>query len=480
MRADWKRRAFDKRASESREGGSSPAPSGRGAHLREKRTKVGLISLGCPKNVVDAERLLGRFLEAGHEPTSDPKQADILLVNTCGFKADAEAESRAAIAEMAALKAAHPGKRLIVTGCLAQRHGEKLREEIPAIDLLVGTTGHDHLLERLAIPISPMPAADFSLISEKAPRLLTTPPHVAYLKIAEGCDNPCTFCIIPRLRGPFRSRPPEEIVAEAEALAVGGVRELIVVSQDTTLYGRDLTPRLSLVDLLNRLERIPGVRWIRLMYLYPTLITDRLLDHIAASERILPYFDLPLQHADDGVLRRMRRAERAADLDRLIERIRSRLPEAVLRSVFITGFPGESEAEFATLRAFVVRSRFDHMGVFGYSDEPEAAAFALPDKVSVEVTEARRAELMTLQRAISREKLAGRVGQRMEMVIDGSEGAHVPRLVGRTTGQAWEIDGITRLEGRTPFAPGTFLPVVITASGDYDLKARQVGAAIVG
>ncbi|MBF0164700.1 MAG: 30S ribosomal protein S12 methylthiotransferase RimO [Magnetococcales bacterium] len=479
MGDDWQGRVTNKDAANPRDGEGSPsASSGRGSSARKRRVKVGLISLGCPKNVVDAERLLGRFLEAGHEPTSDPKQADILLVNTCGFKADAEAESRAAIAEMAALKAAHPGKRLVVTGCLAQRHGEKLRDEIPAIDLLAGTTGHDHLLERLSIPITPMPAADFSPASETGPRLLTTPSHTAYLKIAEGCDNPCTFCIIPRLRGPFRSRPLEEIIAEAEALAAGGVRELIVVSQDTTLYGRDLSPRLTLVDLLTRLERIRGVRWIRLMYLYPTLITDALLDHMAASTRILPYFDLPLQHADDGVLRRMRRAERADDLERLLVRIRTRIPAAVLRSVFITGFPGESDAEFAVLRAFVARSRFDHVGVFGFSDEPEATAFTLPDKVPMAVAEARRAELMTLQQGISREKLAEKVGQRLEMVIDGAEGSHPPRLVGRTTGQALEIDGITRLEGRATFPPGTFLPVVITASGDYDLKARQAGPPI--
>ncbi|MEO5346287.1 MAG: 30S ribosomal protein S12 methylthiotransferase RimO [Magnetococcus sp. YQC-9] len=448
--------------------------------LKKKRLpKVGLISLGCPKNVVDAERLLGRFLEGGHDLTSDPEQADILLVNTCGFKADAEAESRAAIEEMAALKAAHPGKRLVVTGCLAQRYGERLRAEIPAIDLLAGTTGHDQLLKRLTIPITPMPEADFATTSETAPRVLTTQPHTAYLKIAEGCDNPCTFCIIPRLRGPFRSRPVDEILAEAEALAAGGVRELIVVSQDTTLYGRDLNPRLSLVDLLARLEKIRGIRWIRLMYLYPTLITDALLDHIAASERILPYFDLPLQHAESQVLRRMRRAERPEDLERLVTRIRARLPEAVLRSVFIVGFPGESEAEFNQLRAFVANSRFDHVGVFTYSDEPESTAFGLPDKVPNEVAEARRAELMTLQRTISREKLTSLIGKRLEMVIDGSEAGRPPRLIGRTTGQAPEIDGLTRLEGRATFPPGTFLPVVITAAGDYDLKARIAGAPLV-
>ncbi|MBF0627509.1 MAG: 30S ribosomal protein S12 methylthiotransferase RimO [Magnetococcales bacterium] len=444
--------------------------------LRKPRAqKVGLISLGCPKNVVDAERLLGRFLEAGYEPTSDPQAADLLVVNTCGFKADAEAESRAAIREMAALKAIHPGKRLVVTGCLAQRYGEKLREEMPEIDLLAGTTGHDQVVSRLTIPISVMPAADFASASELAPRLLTTQPHTAYLKIAEGCNNPCTFCIIPRLRGPFRSRPLEEIVAEAEALVAGGVRELVVVSQDTTLYGRDLTPRLDLVDLLVRLERIRGVKWIRLMYLYPTMITDKLLDHMAGSTRILHYFDLPLQHAHGAVLKRMKRAERPEDLVRLVERIRQRMPEAVLRSVFIVGFPGESAEEFAALRAFVEQTRLDHVGVFTYSDEPEAEAFGLPGKVSAEEAEARRGELMTLQQGISREKLAGLVGRRMVLLVDGVEGRVT---IGRTTGQAPEVDGVTRLEGRAIHPAGTMVPVEITGSKAYDLTARLAGAPI--
>ncbi|MBF0127074.1 MAG: radical SAM protein, partial [Magnetococcales bacterium] len=255
----------------------------------KKVLRVGLLALGCPKNVVDAERLLGRFLEGGYDLTPDPARADLLVVNTCGFKADAEAESREVILEMAAIKAAYPGKRLVVTGCLAQRYGERLREEIPAIDLLIGTTGHDQLLDLLQAAAAPMPTADFATASENAPRILTTLPHTAYLKIAEGCDNPCAFCIIPRLRGPFRSRPMDEILGEAKALAAGGVREIQVVSQDTTLYGRDLEPRSDLVALLERLGALENLHWIRLLYLYPTLITDRLLDFIAASGKVLPY-----------------------------------------------------------------------------------------------------------------------------------------------------------------------------------------------
>ncbi|MBF0429313.1 MAG: 30S ribosomal protein S12 methylthiotransferase RimO [Magnetococcales bacterium] len=428
--------------------------------------------MGCPKNVVDAERMLGRFFEGGYELTSDPDDADLLVVNTCGFKADAEAESREAILEMAAIKQRHPGKRLVVTGCLAQRYGERLREEIPAIDVLAGTTGHDQLLTLLKSPTPAMPVADFVTASEHGPRLLTTQPHTAYLKIAEGCSNPCTFCIIPKLRGPFRSRPLEEIVAEAKALAAGGVRELIVVSQDTTLYGRDLQPRLDLVDLLKALETVQGVRWIRLLYLYPTLITNALLDCMAGSDKILSYFDLPLQHAHDGVLRRMKRVERETDLVDLVARIRARMPDAVLRSVFIVGFPGESEEEFICLRDFIVATRFDHVGIFTYSDEPEAEAFHLSDKISDELAQARRAELMALQQSISREKLAALVGKVMPVLVDGISENHDQAVVGRTYGQAPDVDGVTFLQGRHALKPGAIFPVEITGSSEYDLRGR--------
>ncbi|MEO5333672.1 MAG: 30S ribosomal protein S12 methylthiotransferase RimO [Magnetococcus sp. YQC-5] len=437
----------------------------------KKSLKVGLLSLGCPKNVVDAERLLGRFLEGGYDLTVDPAKADLLVVNTCGFKADAEAESREAILEMAAIKAAHPGKRLVVTGCLAQRYGEQLRTEIPAIDVLAGTTGHDQLMEWLRAPSSRMPEPDFVTASDQAPRILTTLPHTAYLKIAEGCSNPCTFCIIPKLRGPFRSRPLEEIVGEAQALADGGVREITLVSQDTTLYGRDLQPRLDLVVLLNRLEQIKKIRWIRVMYLYPTLITDALLDCFAASEKILPYFDLPLQHAHDDVLRRMKRTERKEGLIALVERIRSRMPEAFLRAVFIVGFPGETEAEYECLYEFMARMRLDHVGIFTYSDELEAESYRLPDKVPADVATQRRERLMELQQRISREKLAKRVGKRLPVLVDGVE--HDGAVVGRIMGQALEIDGVTYLHGSIP-KPGSIVTVKITNSTEYDLHGRVI------
>ncbi|MBF0293717.1 MAG: 30S ribosomal protein S12 methylthiotransferase RimO [Magnetococcales bacterium] len=438
--------------------------------MAKRKLRVGLLALGCPKNVVDAERLLGRFLEGGYEPTTDPAQADLLVVNTCGFKADAEAESREVIREMAAIKAAHPGKRLVVTGCLAQRYGERLREEMPAIDVLLGTTGHDRLLELVQAPSPAMPEADFGTASERAPRIITTLPHTAYLKIAEGCGNPCSFCIIPRLRGPFRSRPLDEVVGEARALADGGVRELQVVSQDTTLYGRDLRPRIDLTTLLNRLTTIKKIRWIRLLYLYPTLITDALLDHIAASEKVLPYFDLPLQHAHDAVLQRMQRAERERDLLDLVTRIRARMPEATLRAVFITGFPGESEEEFQCLYDFVAKVRFDHVGVFPYSDEPEAASYQLPGKIPSEMAEERRGRLMALQQTISREKLATLVGRTLPVLVDDDKS-------GRTRGQALEIDGFTHLQGHIP-RPGSIVPVRITRADEYDLHGKVYSTTI--
>lgn len=438
-----------------------------------KALRVGLLALGCPKNMVDAERLLGRFLEAGYALTHDPAKADILVVNTCGFKADAEAESREAIVEMSAIKAAYPGKRLVVTGCLVQRYQEQLLAEIPAIDLLVGTTGHDQLIDRLqqqsASPV--MPPTDFGTASETGPRLLTTLPHLAYLKIAEGCDNPCTFCIIPKLRGPFRSRPMAEILDEAKTLVAGGVREINIVSQDTTLYGRDLQPRLDLVTLLENLESIKKLAWIRVMYLYPTLITDGLLDCFARSKKILPYFDLPLQHAHSAVLRRMQRSEREEDLDRLIQRIRTRLPDAVLRAVFIVGFPGETWEEWQKLYDFMARTRFDHVGIFTYSDEPEAAAFQFPDKIPDEIAETRRDRLMELQEGISREKLATLVGKTLPVLVEGPSPEHDGVVVGRTSGQAIDIDGITFLKGPTP-KPGSIVPVRITASYEYDLVGK--------
>ncbi|MBF0144278.1 MAG: 30S ribosomal protein S12 methylthiotransferase RimO [Magnetococcales bacterium] len=439
-------------------------------------TLVGVISLGCPKNLVDTEHLLGQFRASGYLLTGNPEEADILVVNTCGFKADAEAESWEAIREMAGIKAASPGgKRLVVTGCLAERRRELLCQEIPEIDILLGTGQYDRLLPLLdrrptpsSAPAEVMLAPPREVEPHWHERVLTTLPHTAYVKIAEGCNNPCAFCIIPALRGPFRSRAPDRILEEVRILANQGVLEINLVSQDTSLYGRDLTPRIDLAHLLERLRGVEYLEWIRLLYLYPTLVTDRLLEVIAEGGVVLPYFDIPLQHSHSAVLQRMRRAERTDDINRLLERIRKRVPEAVLRTTFIVGFPGESEAEFAHLLRFVEETGFDHVGVFTYSDEPECAAHALPDKIPPEIALERQERLMALQQGISRRKLASRVGQTFPVLVERTTPESPWVMIGRTTGQAPEIDGqvyITR--GNPP--PGQILPVTITESHEYDL-----------
>ncbi|MBF0609857.1 MAG: 30S ribosomal protein S12 methylthiotransferase RimO [Magnetococcales bacterium] len=450
----------------------------RGGRMVQHRT-VGVISLGCPKNLVDTEYMLGHFVRHGYQVTPSPQDADVLVVNTCGFLAEAEQESREAILEMAAIKAAHPGKQLVVTGCLAQRQGAALAQEIPGIDLLTGVEQYHQILPLLDERSGDKKGKKAKTIINIAPagesvqppgqRLLATLPHVAYLKIAEGCSNTCAFCVIPSIRGPYRSRPAEDIVSEAAELARRGVRELVVISQDTTLYGRDLQPRESLASLLRALDKTPKLSWIRLLYLYPTLVTDELLQTIAESEKILPYLDIPLQHADSAVLTRMRRAERADSLKKLVERIRHHLPESVLRSTYIVGFPGESEEEFENLLQFVAESRFDHVGVFTYSDEAGTIAHGMADKVPPQVAEERRHRLMTLQQEISREKLQQWRGQVVPVLVDGvnPEGG----LLGRTWGQAPEVDGVVKLPAMRIKA-GEMIPVEITDSQDYDLTGK--------
>ncbi len=439
-------------------------------------TKVAVISLGCPKNLVDTEKMLGRFLEGGYEITPEPEGADLLLVNTCGFKADAEAESRQAIEEMAAIKAAHPGKRLVVTGCLSQRYGAALSREVPAIDILTGSAAYDRLIPIIesgpdpAISGLALPARNEPLL-EDAPRVVTTGSHSAYLKIAEGCNNPCAFCIIPQLRGPFRSRSPEAIETEARVLAGVGALELNLVSQDTTLFGRDLQPRTDLATLLERLVTIDGIQWIRLLYLYPTLVTDRLLSVIARQEKILPYLDIPLQHSHSAILQGMKRSEREADVRDLLRRVAEKLPDAILRTTFIVGFPGEGEGEFQHLYDFVAEGFFDHVGVFTYSDEAGTTACELPGKVPASVAEARRDRLMALQQRISREKLTRLVGKTLPVIVDAVSEADEWVMEGRTVGMAPEADGLVYIVEGAP-EPGQIVPVTITAAEEYDLVGR--------
>lgn len=442
---------------------------------------VGVISLGCPKNLVDTETVLADFAAKGYGVTNDPEEADVLLVNTCGFIRDAKEESVNAILEMAAIKKAHPYKKLVVTGCLSQRYGASLAEEIPEIDVLAGTSQYKDL-----IPIVEAKNPDFATADNRVEsprfsrepvgeRVLATAPHTAYVKIAEGCNNPCAFCIIPRLRGPYVSRTPEDIEREVTALAGRGVKEIILISQDTTLYGRDLEERTSLAALLPRLAAVEGVVWIRLLYLYPTLVTAELLETMAREPKVAPYLDIPLQHSHSAVLKRMRRVERSDGIVNKLEMIRTLLPDAAIRATFIVGFPGETVEEFEHLFSFVKAQRFDHLGIFTYSDEEDTEAFGLPDKVPAEVAEERKNRLMECQQEISREKLAARVGETVYVLMEGESDETELLLQGRTMGQAPEIDGVTLINDG--FAePGEIVPVVITEAHDYDLVGHVMEA----
>ncbi|MBF0426911.1 MAG: 30S ribosomal protein S12 methylthiotransferase RimO, partial [Magnetococcales bacterium] len=435
---------------------------------------------------VDSEFMLGQFRSQGFQLTNDPAQADLLVVNTCAFVAEAEAESREAIRDMLAIKKAHPGKQLIVTGCLSQRYGERLAQELPGMDIILGSGQYQRLIP-LIKSINPNPEQPLVglgpptfLPKGTSERVLTTPGHTSYVKIAEGCNDPCTFCIIPRLRGPFRSRMPRDIEQEVRRLARQGVKEINLVSQDTTLYGRDLSPRTDLPSLLNRLGDIDGIQWIRMLYLYPTLISDRLLITILRQEKVLPYLDMPLQHFHTEVLTRMKRAERAPSVRRLLRRIRGVLPNAVIRTTMMVGFPGETDEEFQALYDFVTEARFDHLGVFIYSHEDGTPACSMPDQVPHALAEERRSRLMALQQSISREKLSRLVGQVLPVLVDHLSPESGTLLQGRYSGQAPEVDGVVYINDGPRIEPGHIVPVRITESHEYDLVGRVVPTTPVG
>ena len=477
--------------------------------------KIGFLSLGCPKNLVDGEVMLGIAREAGHEITADSSAADVLVVNTCAFIDNAKEESINAILEMAALKREGKCSRLVVTGCLAERYRDELRKEIPEIDALLGTgevpqildaIGHRRSLAAaesasrssssapdIAAASSPLPfytksprlpadeaTADRSkpappdyIYDADTPRLLTTPGHFAYVKVAEGCDYTCAFCIIPTLRGSYRSRTIDSIVREARALAGRGVRELLLISQDTSFYGNDRGERGSLARLLRELNRVDGLTWIRLLYLYPTTITDDVLDAMAECEKVCRYVDLPLQHASADVLRRMRRPGNRRTYDKLLARIRTRVPGVTLRTTFIVGFPGETDADFAELDAFVADTRFDHVGVFTYSHEEGTRAYGLPDDVPARLKRKRRDQLMRRQKGIVASAQRARHGKEIQVMVDGPSPDHDLVLQGRTEGQAPDIDAVVYLTDCDPgsYRPGELIRARVVASRDYDLVA---------
>ena len=475
--------------------------------------KIGFLSLGCPKNLVDGEVMLGIARDAGHEITPDSNEADVLVVNTCAFIDNAKEESINAILEMAALKNQGTGKRLVVTGCLAERYRDELRKEIPEIDALLGTGEVPKILEALSAgppsavrgPEEPEPGhvslpfytkapnrdrtADSGprtatpsvqppdyIYDADTPRLLTTPKHFAYVKIAEGCDYTCAFCIIPTLRGSYRSRTIDSIVREAHGLAERGVRELLLISQDTSFYGIDRGERGSLARLLRELNKVEGLEWIRLLYLYPTTITDDVLDAMAECEKVCRYVDLPLQHASAAMLKRMRRPGNRTTYDKLLSRVRARVPGVTLRTTFIVGFPGETESDFAELESFVEETQFDHVGVFTYSHEEGTRAFALADDVPARVKRKRRDALMARQRRLVTAAQAGRTGSEIAVMIDGPAPEHELVLQGRTEGQAPDIDAVVYLTDCDPgtYRPGELIRAQIVESRDYDLVVAPV------
>ncbi|HYP27007.1 MAG TPA: 30S ribosomal protein S12 methylthiotransferase RimO [Blastocatellia bacterium] len=449
------------------------------------KKKVGMISLGCPKNLVDSEVMMGLLSRQGYELTADAKAADLLVVNTCGFIDSARQESVDTIIEMAGLKESGNLKRLVVAGCLVERYRDELQREIPEIDACVGVNQLEEILSaaepngRRALPIysEGASAPELYLYDETTPRLRATAPYTAYVKIAEGCDHTCAFCIIPKLRGSFRSRSPESIIREVEILSAQGVREFVLISQDTTTYGADLNLADGLARLVDSIAAVPGVEWVRFMYCYPTAITDGLLRVMAERPNVCKYFDIPLQHASRRMLARMRRGGSRSSYERLIERIRRRVPGVAIRTTFIVGFPGEREEDFDELIDFVRTAEFDRVGVFTYSDEENSAAFRLDEKIDPRVAERRGKRLMKEQARLSRRRNRRMVGRRVRVLLEGRSKESDLLLEGRMETQAPEVDGsilINDVPEGLDVRPGDFVNVEITEAHDYDLLGRIV------
>ncbi|HXC51168.1 MAG TPA: 30S ribosomal protein S12 methylthiotransferase RimO [Candidatus Limnocylindrales bacterium] len=435
--------------------------------------KIYLARLGCPKNQVDGELMLGRALADGHSVVANPDDADILVVNTCAFIAQAREESVDTILELARIKAAREGRRLVVTGCMAERYGSELTSAIPEIDAMVGTGALDRFPDALVARGGEIfrAASRHYLPSALMERAVTETDGSAYLKVSEGCDHECSFCVIPSFRGKHESRTIEDIAAEAEHLAAGGIVELNLIAQDLSAYGRDLGIKDGLAGLLWRLGRVRGLERVRCFYLYPSTLSDSALDAIRDVDNVVPYIDIPLQHADTDVLRAMRRAKDTGQIRRVVERIRERIPGAAIRSAFIAGFPGETEAAFERLCEFVVETRFSNIGVFAYSPEEGSGAHDLPGAVDPDEAVRRHDVLMSLQQQITAELLAAQVGSRQRLLVCGEDedGA----WFGRTDLQAPEIDGVTFLGGAGgEYRRGSLIDVEITGSEGIDLFAE--------
>ncbi len=438
-------------------------------------THVYMHTLGCPKNRVDSEVMLGTLAEAGYRLVQDPEKAEVIVVNTCGFIESAKVESVDAIVELAELKRAGKCRKLVVTGCLVQRHAEDLARELPEVDHFLGTGAYqdiarvvsDAQAKRLVVP-----DPDF-VHSASTPRVNSLPSHTAYLKISEGCDNTCAFCIIPKLRGGQRSRPIDDVVAEAAALAAQGTVELSLVAQDLTAYGYDLPGKIRLQHLLPELCKVDGIRWIRLHYAYPRDVPAALVDVLAREQKIVKYLDMPLQHASDRLLRAMKRGRDARFLRELLARLRARVPGIALRTSLIVGLPGETEEDFAELVAFVEEQRFERLGVFEFSPEEGTPAAEMQDQVPDAVKRARRDRIMRLQQRISRAHQRAMIGRRVEVLVEGRAEETEHLLAGRHAQQAPEIDGVTYVNDGVAY-PGEIVTVEITDAAEYDLVGRVV------
>jgi len=448
--------------------------------------KVGFISLGCPKNLVDSEVMMGQLKHSGYEITANAEEADTVVVNTCGFIESAKKESIEAILEAARLKAEGKATRLVVAGCLVERYRDELKAELPEVDAFIGTSQITDILKVCDPATSPrsLPVVTLGnqsatyLYDESTPRILATPSHYAFIKIAEGCDRPCAFCFIPQMRGHFRSRRFGSIVAEAHQLAEEGVKELILVAQDSSRYGEDLGKQDALAHLLRELSHTDGIEWVRVMYTYPTHISDGFLDVLAEEPKAVKYLDMPLQHASQNVLKRMKRGGNRDSLERLIERVRNRVPGIAVRTTFITGFPGETDADFEELMKFVKNVEFDRVGVFTYSDEEGTGAFDLSDKVDPKIARQRRTRLMKEQAKISRRKNKARVGATVRVLFEGESKESELLWQGRMETQAPDIDGCVLIndvpEGFVP-SEGDFVNVLVTEAHEHDLVGSILG-----
>ena len=446
--------------------------------------KIGVVSLGCPKNLVDSETMLGLIHEENYEITNDPSEAEIIIVNTCGFIESAKEESINTILQMAEYKKSGSCKYIIVTGCLSQRYAEELFSELPEADAIAGVEVYDEIGsiikrvmngERFIMLERSKPDVIYTSKETFLPRILTTPSYTAYLKIAEGCDNCCSYCAIPKIRGSYRSKPMEQVLKEAKALADNGVKELIVVAQDTTRYGEDLPGgKLLLADLLKELNKIESLKWIRVMYCYPNNFTDELIEAFASLDKVCKYVDLPLQHASNRLLASMNRYDTREEVETLLAKLRKRIPGIVIRTTFIVGFPGETDADFEELKEFVEQQRFENAGVFAYSQEEGTVAGAMPNQIPDEIKQERYHELMALQAQISEEIHKDTEGQTLEVLVEGIEEDGSGLHYGRSYREAPDIDGLVFIENPGDIEPGCFVKVNILQGFTYESVGERI------